>query len=106
MRLQTLLPAWEQAPARDERLREMRRHFHTFKGNGLAVGAERIAALGREAQDMLDRVLESSGPLDPELAPLLRDLVSRLPGLISGDDPAVLEHFLQRCRVVQQGDKP
>ncbi|GAB3325055.1 Hpt domain-containing protein [Haliea atlantica] len=106
VRLQTLLPAWEQAPARDEHLREMRRHFHTFKGNGLAVGAERIAALGREAQDMLDRVLESSGPLDPELAPLLHDLVSRLPRLISGDDPAVLEHFLQRCRVVQQGDKP
>ena len=105
--LHALLPAWEDTAARDERLWEMRRHFHTFKGNGLAVGARRLAELGCEAQDMLDRVLESTAPIDAGLAPLLRELVAILPGLVSGDDPAVsrrLPDLVERCRRVQRGE--
>src|SRR5690606_3314063 len=54
-RLQALLPEWEGAAARDDHLREIRRHFHTFKGNGNAVGLYTLAELGRDVQDMLDR---------------------------------------------------
>lgn len=82
-RLQTLLPAWEASAAKDEQLREIRRHFHTFKGNGNAVGIYSLAELGREVQDMLDRVLESPGPVAAELPVLLREVIAALPGLVA-----------------------
>lgn len=106
-RLQALLPMWESTAARDDSLREMRRHFHTFKGNGHAVGAQRLAELGREAQDMLDRVLESAEPVDTSLAPVLRDLMAVLPGLVAGNDPSAsarLPELVHRCRSVQRGE--
>lgn len=104
--LQSLLPLWESTAARDESLREMRRHFHTLKGNGHAVGARRLAELGREAQEMLDRVLESTEPVDPGVAPLLCDLIAVLPGLLTGNDTLTARHLpelVQRCRTVQRG---
>ncbi|MDO8860085.1 Hpt domain-containing protein [Haliea sp. E1-2-M8] len=82
-RLQALLPEWERGAARDEQLREIRRHFHTFKGNGNAVGLYTLAELGRDVQDMLDRVLESQGPVNTELPALLRELVAALPELVA-----------------------
>ncbi|MEQ9464837.1 MAG: Hpt domain-containing protein [Haliea sp.] len=82
-RLQALLPAWEKNAAKDEQLREIRRHFHTFKGNGNAVGLYTLAELGRDVQDMLDRVLESPGPVSDELLGLLREIVAALPGLVA-----------------------
>jgi HPt (histidine-containing phosphotransfer) domain-containing protein len=82
-RLQALLPAWEVNAAKDEQLREIRRHFHTFKGNGNAVGLYTLAELGRDAQDMLDRVLESLEPVNTGLPALLRELVAALPELVA-----------------------
>lgn len=82
-RLQALLPAWEADAAKDEQLREIRRHFHTFKGNGNAVGLYTLAELGRDAQDMLDRVLESPEPVNTGLPALLRELVAALPELVA-----------------------
>ncbi|MDP4789415.1 MAG: Hpt domain-containing protein, partial [Haliea sp.] len=82
-RLQSELPAWVAAPARDERLREIRRHFHTFKGNGNAVGLYTLGDLGRDVQDLLDRVLESQTPLDPLLPALLEEVLEALPELVA-----------------------
>ncbi len=82
-RLQALLPAWEAEARKDEQLREIRRHFHTFKGNGNAVGLYTLAELGRDVQDMLDRVLESPGPVTDELPVLLREIVTALPELVA-----------------------
>lgn len=82
-RLRALLPEWERGVARDGQLREIRRHFHTFKGNGNAVGLYTLAELGRDVQDMLDRVLESQGPVNTELPALLRELVAALPELVA-----------------------
>lgn len=102
-RLQALVPAWEAGAAKDEQLREVRRHFHTFKGNGNAVGLYTLAELGRDVQDMLDRVLESPGPVDTELPALLRELVAALPELVAtcggaGDfNEATVRSLRSRC---------
>ncbi len=82
-RLQSELPAWVAAPARDDRLREIRRHFHTFKGNGNAVGLFTLGDLGRDVQDLLDRVLEGQHPMDPALPGLLEEVLEALPELVA-----------------------
>lgn len=102
-RLQSELPAWVAAPARDERLREIRRHFHTFKGNGNAVGLYTLGDLGRDVQDLLDRVLESQTPLDPLLPVLLEEVLDALPELVASCggagyfDAARVRNLRNRC---------
>ena len=80
--LTSLSSEWAQQPESNDVLRDIRRHFHTFKGNGRAVGANILGELGWAAQDMLDRVLD--GDLDPgdTVQKLVADVVSALPGLV------------------------
>lgn len=102
-RLQAVVPAWAAGAVKDEQLREIRRHFHTFKGNGNAVGLYTLAELGRDVQDMLDRVLESPEPVATELPALLRELVAALPELVAtcggaGDfNEATVRGLRSRC---------
>jgi chemotaxis protein histidine kinase CheA len=101
--LQRLIGLWREEPEINDNLREMRRHFHTFKGNGRAVGANVLGELGWAAQDLLDRVLE--GELEPEqrLEELLSDVVSALPELVQsyknpGDfDASLTRELTNRC---------
>ncbi|MCB1690384.1 MAG: Hpt domain-containing protein [Halioglobus sp.] len=80
--LASLTMDWLQDPNNKEVLRDIRRYFHTFKGNGRAVGANILGELGWAAQDMLDR------SLDGELAPganvqtLVHEVVDALPDLV------------------------
>jgi HPt (histidine-containing phosphotransfer) domain-containing protein len=102
-RLQSELTAWVAAPARDERLREIRRHFHTFKGNGNAVGLFSLGDLGRDVQDLLDRVLEATLPL------LLQEVLEALPDLVAtcggaGEfDAARVRELRNRCMSLGRG---
>lgn len=99
----SLLPQWQAQPEPGELLREIRRHFHTFKGNGRAVGANVLGELGWAAQDMLDRVLD--GDLEPgiELQAVLEEVASALPGLIlaykseEGMDLSHVRELTNRC---------
>jgi len=77
-----LTPVWLENLENQQALRDIRRHFHTFKGNGRAVGANVLGELGWAVQDMLDRVLD--GDLEPsaELQSLLQDIVRELPALV------------------------
>ena len=108
-RLQSELPAWVAAPARDDRLREIRRHFHTFKGNGNAVGLFTLGDLGRDVQDLLDRVLEGQHPMDPALPGLLEEVLEALPELVAtcggaGDfDAGRVRDLRDRCMNLGRG---
>ena len=77
-----LTPAWLQDPVINETLKDIRRHFHTFKGNGRAVGANILGELGWAAQDMLDRTLD--GDLEPteSVQKLVGEVVDALPDLV------------------------
>ena len=80
--LAQLVEAWSADPQANQVLRDIRRHFHTFKGNGRAVGANILGELGWAAQDMLDRVLDGDLELDAGVQDLVRDVIRALPSLV------------------------
>ncbi|QFU75033.1 hypothetical protein EY643_04880 [Halioglobus maricola] len=81
--ISTLTPKWLENLDDKELLREIRRHFHTFKGNGRAVGANILGELGWAVQDMLDRVLDGDLEVGESLKLLMDDVVNELPALVA-----------------------
>jgi HPt (histidine-containing phosphotransfer) domain-containing protein len=73
---------WLENPDNESVLRDIRRHFHTFKGNGRAVGANVLGELGWAAQDLLDRSLEGELAADETVQKLVNELVVALPELV------------------------
>ena len=104
-----LTPLWMADQDNSELLRDIRRHFHTFKGNGRAVGANILGELGWSVQDLLDRVLD--GDLEPtdSLRALLNDVVAGLPELVmsykeqSDWDPAHVRALTDRAFRMAEG---
>lgn len=78
-----LTPAWLEDIENNQLLRDIRRHFHTFKGNGRAVGANILGELGWAMQDLLDRVLDGDLEASGAVQALLQDVVRELPALIA-----------------------
>ena len=77
-----LTPMWLEDTENKQLLRDIRRHFHTFKGNGRAVGANVLGELGWAVQDMLDRVLDGDLEPSPGLQVLLVDVIRELPAVV------------------------
>ncbi|WP_223496518.1 Hpt domain-containing protein [Pseudomonas sp. A-RE-26] len=68
---------------------EMRRAFHTLKGSGRMVRALVLAELAWAVENLLNRVLERSVALGPQVQQVLDEAVALLPELIAdfaGDD--------------------
>jgi chemosensory pili system protein ChpA (sensor histidine kinase/response regulator) len=76
-----LLPPWRQAPGDAERLRPIRRVFHTLKGSGRLVGATKLGEFSWKVENMLNRVLDGSRPASPEVVALVGAAVDELPSL-------------------------
>ena len=101
--LNRLVELWCLNPEPNEQLREIRRHFHTFKGNGRAVGANILGELGWAAQDMLDRVLDGDLAPSDKLQQLVAEVVAGLPQLVSSYktagmmDATVARELTSRC---------
>ncbi|MEH6585430.1 MAG: Hpt domain-containing protein [Halioglobus sp.] len=104
-----LTPLWLADLENKEMLREIRRHFHTFKGNGRAVGANILGELGWSVQDMLDRVLDGDLQVTTNLRGLLNDVVKALPALVmsykeqSAWDPAHVRELTDRAFRMAEG---
>ncbi|PIB43690.1 histidine kinase [Pseudomonas sp. 2822-15] len=62
---------------------EMRRAFHTLKGSGRMVRALVLAELAWAVENLLNRVLERSVALDPDVQHVLDEAVALLPELIA-----------------------
>ncbi|OIN47528.1 hybrid sensor histidine kinase/response regulator [Pseudomonas azotoformans] len=62
---------------------EMRRAFHTLKGSGRMVRALVLAELAWAMENLLNRVLERSVSLGPEVQQVLDEAVALLPELIA-----------------------
>ena len=60
--LDGLLPQWRAAPEDMEKLRPIRRVFHTLKGSGRLVGARTLGEFSWKIESMLNRVLDGSRP--------------------------------------------
>lgn len=98
-----LTPLWMDGADSDQVLRDIRRHFHTFKGNGRAVGANILGELGWAVQDMLDRVLDGDLQRGAELDGLVAEVVRELPGLVmsykqdTGFNVSKVRELTDRC---------
>ncbi len=102
---------WLQDPNNTEVLRDIRRHFHTFKGNGRAVGANILGELGWAAQDMLDRSLDGELVPGASVQTLVNEVVSALPDLVrsysnnTGPDVGRIRQLTNACfTVAASGD--
>ncbi|MGX9720787.1 Hpt domain-containing protein [Stenotrophomonas acidaminiphila] len=79
LNLGRLLPAWRAAPDSMERLRPVRRVFHTLKGSGRLVGARTLGEFSWKIESMLNRVLDGSRPASPAVVALVSQAVDVLP---------------------------
>ncbi|MHB8912551.1 MAG: Hpt domain-containing protein, partial [Lysobacter sp.] len=76
-----LLPLWRQAPDDGERLRPIRRVFHTLKGSGRLVGAKTLGEYSWKIESMLNRVLDGTRPASPAVIALVAQVHETLPQL-------------------------
>lgn len=96
--LNRLMVEWRAQPRVDGGLREIRRHFHTLKGNGRVVGARVLGELGWAVQDLLDHVLDGDRSIDARFCSLLTEVVEAMPGLVKsyrGSEGADIEAIRQ-----------
>jgi chemosensory pili system protein ChpA (sensor histidine kinase/response regulator) len=81
-RLAELLPQWEQSPDDAEALRDLRRAFHTLKGSGRMVGAQRVGEFSWSVESLLNRLISQTLPRSPAVVAIVRDAVAAMPQLV------------------------
>ncbi|MFT3762411.1 MAG: Hpt domain-containing protein [Pseudoxanthomonas sp.] len=79
--LERLLPVWRAAPDDLEKLRPIRRVFHTLKGSGRLVGARLLGEFSWKIENMLNRVLDGTRPPSEAVGALLGQACDTLPQL-------------------------
>lgn len=79
--LRQMLPAWTANLDSLDRLRPIRRVFHTLKGSGRLVGAGPLGEFAWKVENMLNRVLDGSRPPTPAVVALLQEAIEALPQL-------------------------
>ncbi|KAF1706019.1 chemotaxis protein [Pseudoxanthomonas sacheonensis] len=79
--LKQMLPAWSAAPDNMERLRSIRRVFHTLKGSGRLVGAKLLGEFSWKIENMLNRVLDGTRAPSAAVIALLEHSTQVLPQL-------------------------
>jgi chemosensory pili system protein ChpA (sensor histidine kinase/response regulator) len=79
--LDGLLPPWRAAPEDLEKLRPIRRVFHTLKGSGRLVGAKALGEFSWKVEGMLNRVLDASRPASPAVVAMVDQAFYTLPQL-------------------------
>ncbi|MDR0183418.1 Hpt domain-containing protein [Lysobacter arvi] len=96
-----LLPEWHALPEDSERLRPIRRVFHTLKGSGRLVGAKTLGEFSWKIENLLNRVLDGTRPASPAVIGLVGHAYAALPqlhaalrneGAITADLPAMEAH--------------
>src|SRR5690606_21301019 len=79
--LDRLLPPWRAQPEDLERLRPIRRVFHTLKGSGRLVGARILGEFSWKVENMLNRVLDGTRPASPAVVAMVDQAFYTLPQL-------------------------
>jgi chemosensory pili system protein ChpA (sensor histidine kinase/response regulator) len=78
------LPLWQQDPSDFERLKPIRRSFHTLKGSGRLVGALALGDFSWKVENMLNRVLDKTIPPSTAVQTLAAQAIAVLPELLTG----------------------
>jgi chemosensory pili system protein ChpA (sensor histidine kinase/response regulator) len=79
--LQHMLVSWRESPHDNDRVRPVRRVFHTLKGSGRLVGALTLGEFSWKIENMLNRVLDGSRPASPAVLALVGQAADALPQL-------------------------
>ncbi len=87
--IQEHLPRWERNYEDREALITFRRSFHTLKGSGRLVGAKVIGELAWSVENMLNRLIDETIRVSPEMIDLLNRVVAALPDLINSQERGV-----------------
>ncbi|HUS24972.1 MAG TPA: Hpt domain-containing protein [Candidatus Binatia bacterium] len=82
--LESRLPDFKNDTRNKDALTDIRRAFHTLKGSGRMVGARDLGEFGWAFENMLNRCIEGTLPVSPQVLELLDEAVARLPALIDG----------------------
>src|SRR5690606_26388685 len=81
--LDQMLPAWRERPDDLERLRPIRRVFHTLKGSGRLVGARALGEFSWKVENMLNRVLDGTREASPAVVAMVDQAFYTLPQLLA-----------------------
>ena len=76
------LPIWKADNNNEEARSTVRRSFHTLKGSGRLIGAMMIGEFSWSIENMLNRVIDKTISLTPEVFGILDESVAVLPQLV------------------------
>ncbi len=77
------LPGWKNEQADLEKLKPLRRAFHTLKGSGRLVGAMALGEFSWRIENMLNRVLDKTIHAGPAVVALIDRAVEALPQMLA-----------------------
>jgi chemosensory pili system protein ChpA (sensor histidine kinase/response regulator) len=103
------LPRWVESSEDVETLITVRRSFHTLKGSGRMVGAERIAEFSWSIENLLNRLINRTLTRTPPMVEFITEAAAALPELIEqlevGTEPATdIAHIMTRAHAFAEGD--
>ena len=102
------LARWRADPGDQEALATLRRSFHTLKGSGRLVGAERVGQLTQAAEGLLNRVIEGSLDAVPDLVAFVAEVVELLPDLVTAEAqrrPVSVAALVERADRLANGER-
>jgi len=103
------LPVWAESSYDMETLITVRRSFHTLKGSGRMVGAERIGEYCWSVENLLNRLINRTLVRTPPMVDFILDVAGVVPELIEqlevGADPAAdISLLIARANAFADGD--
>ncbi|MEX0975901.1 MAG: Hpt domain-containing protein [Woeseia sp.] len=103
------LPQWAESPDDMETLITVRRSFHTLKGSGRMVGAERIGEYCWTIENLLNRLINRTLSRTPPMVKFILDAAQVVPELVEqlefGTEPASDVNLLMaRANAFAEGD--
>jgi len=103
------LPDWAASPDDMELLINVRRSFHTLKGSGRMVGAERIADYSWSIENLLNRLINRTLVRTPPMVEFILRAAAVVPDLVEqlevGTEPAAdVKLLMARANAFAEGD--
>ena len=86
-------PRWQANERDNESLIELRRAFHTLKGSGRMVGATAMGELAWATENLLNRVLEGSSAVAPQVLGVVGRVIERIPAGLQAFKDGVQDTF-------------
>ena len=105
-----LLPMWVANTSNEDPLKEIRRAYHTLKGSGRLVGALDLGEFAWAFENMLNRVLDGTIKVEPDLLELMERGKQTLPALfdlfkVNGKPDKSILMLMEFADALSQGKK-